>query len=63
MAISRRALLVLPSLALLPLPAVAEDQAFRINNMVEPESLDPGLVIGVPEHRILSNLFPLCQYE
>jgi len=25
--------------------------------MVEPESLDPGVVTGVPEHRILSNLF------
>ncbi|MGD0264391.1 MAG: peptide ABC transporter substrate-binding protein [Candidatus Methylomirabilota bacterium] len=35
----------------------AEGQVFRINNMVEPESLDPGAVTGVPEHRILSNLF------
>ena len=35
----------------------AQDQLFRINNMVEPESLDPGVVTGVPEHRILSNLF------
>ncbi|HWT77968.1 MAG TPA: peptide ABC transporter substrate-binding protein [Candidatus Methylomirabilis sp.] len=35
----------------------AADQVFRINNMVEPESLDPGVVTGVPEHRILSNLF------
>jgi oligopeptide transport system substrate-binding protein len=35
----------------------AEEQVFRINNMVEPESLDPGVVTGVPEHRILSNLF------
>ncbi len=32
-------------------------QTFRINNMVEPESLDPALVTGVPEHRIISNLF------
>jgi len=32
-------------------------QTFRINNMVEPESLDPALVTGVPEHRIVSNLF------
>ncbi|OGB95238.1 MAG: hypothetical protein A2Z31_01275 [candidate division NC10 bacterium RBG_16_65_8] len=38
-------------------PAGAQEQAFRINNMVEPESLDPGVVTGVPEHRILSNLF------
>jgi oligopeptide transport system substrate-binding protein len=35
----------------------AGEQVFRINNMVEPESLDPGVVTGVPEHRILSNLF------
>jgi len=34
-----------------------QEQVFRINNMVEPESLDPGIVTGVPEHRILSNLF------
>jgi oligopeptide transport system substrate-binding protein len=48
------------SLALVLLAAVpgaAQDQVFRINNMVEPESLDPGVVTGVPEHRILSNLF------
>jgi len=38
-------------------PAAAQEQVFRINNMVEPESLDPGVVTGVPEHRILSNLF------
>ena len=37
--------------------AAAQEQVFRINNMVEPESLDPGVVTGVPEHRILSNLF------
>jgi oligopeptide transport system substrate-binding protein len=35
----------------------AQEPAFRINNMVEPESLDPGVVTGVPEHRIISNLF------
>jgi oligopeptide transport system substrate-binding protein len=38
-------------------PARAEEQVFRISNTVEPESLDPGVVTGVPEHRILSNLF------
>lgn len=38
-------------------PTEAQEQVFRINNMVEPESLDPGAVTGVPEHRILSNLF------
>jgi oligopeptide transport system substrate-binding protein len=42
---------------LVALPAVAQEQVLRINNMVEPESLDPGVVTGVPEHRILSNLF------
>jgi oligopeptide transport system substrate-binding protein len=40
-----------------PAPLHAQEQLFRINNMVEPESLDPGVVTGVPEHRILSNLF------
>ncbi len=39
------------------LPGNAQEQTFRINNMVEPESLDPAVVTGVPEHRILSNLF------
>jgi oligopeptide transport system substrate-binding protein len=37
--------------------AGAQEQVFRINNLVEPESLDPGMVTGVPEHRIVSNLF------
>jgi oligopeptide transport system substrate-binding protein len=37
--------------------AIAQEQVFRISNMVEPESLDPGIVTGVPEHRIISNLF------
>ncbi|MGH2649901.1 MAG: peptide ABC transporter substrate-binding protein [Actinomycetota bacterium] len=37
--------------------AAAQEQVFRINNLVEPESLDPGVVTGVPEHRIISNLF------
>lgn len=37
--------------------AGAQEQVFRINNLVEPESLDPGVVTGVPEHRIISNLF------
>jgi oligopeptide transport system substrate-binding protein len=37
--------------------AGAQPQVLRINNLVEPESLDPGLVTGVPEHRIVSNLF------
>jgi oligopeptide transport system substrate-binding protein len=57
MALSRRAVLAVPLLSLLPNLAGADDQVFRINNMVEPESLDPGLVTGVPEHRILTNLF------
>ncbi|HEV8308110.1 MAG TPA: peptide ABC transporter substrate-binding protein [Methylomirabilota bacterium] len=37
--------------------AGAQEQVFRVNNTAEPESLDPGLVTGVPEHRIISNLF------
>jgi oligopeptide transport system substrate-binding protein len=37
--------------------AAAQAPVFRINNLVEPESLDPGVVTGVPEHRIISNLF------
>ena len=57
----RHLLLVLTVLTMLigslSAPAVAQEQVFRINNMVEPESLDPGVVTGVPEHRILSNLF------
>jgi oligopeptide transport system substrate-binding protein len=35
----------------------AQEQVLRINNLVEPKSLDPALVTGVPEHRIVSNLF------
>ena len=53
-------LTVLVTTALLggaPASIGAQEQLFRINNMVEPESLDPGVVTGVPEHRILSNLF------
>lgn len=38
-------------------PGAAQEQVFRINNTAEPESLDPGVVTGVPEHRIISNLF------
>ncbi len=57
MALSRRALLALPLLTVLPRRSWAEEQVLRINNMVEPESLDPALVTGVPEHRILSSLF------
>ena len=48
------------SLLMCSLPSLspgAEEQVFRINNTAEPESLDPGVVTGVPEHRILSNLF------
>jgi oligopeptide transport system substrate-binding protein len=37
--------------------AGAQEPVFRISNLVEPESLDPGIVTGVPEHRIISNLF------
>jgi oligopeptide transport system substrate-binding protein len=44
-------------LALAPAAGAALEQVFRITNTAEPESLDPGIVAGVPEHRILSNLF------
>jgi oligopeptide transport system substrate-binding protein len=40
-----------------PAGSWAQEQVFRVNNLAEPESLDPGLVTGVPEHRIISNLF------
>jgi oligopeptide transport system substrate-binding protein len=50
-------LLIVLGVAFAASPAAPQEQAFRINNMVEPESLDPGVVTGVPEHRILSNLF------
>jgi len=40
-----------------PPPGLAQEPAFRINNTAEPESLDPGVVTGVPEHRIVTNLF------
>jgi oligopeptide transport system substrate-binding protein len=47
----------LAALVVFPAEGDAQAQVFRINNMVEPESLDPGIVTGVPEHRILSSLF------
>lgn len=49
--------LVLALVGLLTAGAAAREQSFRISNLVEPESLDPGLVTGVPEHRIVSALF------
>ncbi len=48
-------MLALPGL--MPSTGRAEEGVFRISNMVEPESLDPALVTGVPENRIISNLF------
>jgi oligopeptide transport system substrate-binding protein len=51
------ALLIVLGVVFAAVPGEAGEQVFRINNMVEPESLDPGVVTGVPEHRILSNLF------
>jgi oligopeptide transport system substrate-binding protein len=49
--------LVLAGLVAPAAPAGAQAQVFRVNNLAEPESVDPGLVTGVPEHRIVSNLF------
>ncbi|MGE4454999.1 MAG: peptide ABC transporter substrate-binding protein, partial [Sphaerochaeta sp.] len=38
--------------------APAKDEiVFRISNGAEPESLDPALIQGVPEHRIFEALF------
>ncbi len=37
--------------------AAAGGAVFRINNGAEPETLDPALATGVPEHRIMMNLF------
>jgi oligopeptide transport system substrate-binding protein len=54
----RRAVLFGVALALLTaVPGAAQGQVLRINNTAEPESLDPAIVTGVPEHRIISNLF------
>jgi len=36
---------------------VKEPVEFRLNNGAEPESLDPHLISGVPEHRIYRSLF------
>ena len=45
-------------LILLCLPAAAlSETVFRIGNGAEPQSLDPHLISGVPEHRIYSSLF------
>ncbi|HEY8369620.1 MAG TPA: peptide ABC transporter substrate-binding protein, partial [Thermodesulfobacteriota bacterium] len=47
---------VLAAALLVPSPAGAAG-VFRIANMTEPETLDPALASGVPEHRIISSLF------
>jgi oligopeptide transport system substrate-binding protein len=49
--------LVVLGVACIASSLAAQEQVFRINNTAEPESLDPGVVTGVPEHRIISNLF------
>ena len=38
-------------------PAVKDELVFRISNGAEPESLDPALIQGVPEHRIYETIF------
>lgn len=40
-----------------PAPAAKDEIVFRISNGAEPESLDPALIQGVPEHRIYEALF------
>ncbi len=45
-------------LAILCLPTTVFAQAvFRIGNGAEPQSLDPHMITGVPEHRIYQSLF------
>ena len=45
-------------LVVLCLPATVFSQGvFRIGNGAEPQSLDPHMISGVPEHRIYSSLF------
>lgn len=40
-----------------PAPSAKDEVVFRISNSAEPESLDPALIQGVPEHRIFEALF------
>ena len=49
-------LLVLLMILFLPVSAFAQ-ATFRIGNGAEPQSLDPHLITGVPEHRVYSSLF------
>lgn len=51
------AALVILAVVCIASPSAGQEQVFRINNTTEPESLDPALVTGVPEHRIVGNLF------
>ncbi len=45
-------------------PSSAKEMVFRISNGAEPESLDPALIQGVPEHRIYEALFEgLVSYD
>ncbi len=54
----RLASLVLAVLVTAAAAGSAEAAAvFRISNVAEPETIDPALATGVPEHRIMSNLF------
>jgi oligopeptide transport system substrate-binding protein len=57
--IGQAAAVVLAALLWLAAPpgTPAQEQVLRISNLVEPKSLDPAIVTGVPEHRIVSNLF------
>jgi oligopeptide transport system substrate-binding protein len=51
------ALAALLALAPGPAGAAAGAAVFRMNNGAEPETIDPALATGVPEHRIIMNLF------
>ncbi|HKL56960.1 MAG TPA: ABC transporter substrate-binding protein, partial [Sphaerochaeta sp.] len=46
-----------PVVAAAPAPAAKDEIVFRISNGAEPESLDPALIQGVPEHRIYETIF------
>ncbi|MFA5654670.1 MAG: ABC transporter substrate-binding protein, partial [Desulfomonilia bacterium] len=48
---------VKPAPAPAPAPVAKDELVFRISNGAEPESLDPALIQGVPEHRIYETIF------
>lgn len=53
----RLVLAVLAAATLLAPGAALGATVFRISNFAEPETIDPALATGVPEHRIIASLF------